>query len=90
MVAPLHFEKVSELLYKSQAAGAWVQTVQAASGKYCMAGSRSSIIVDTKFAEDIPSGETEGGVEQGRSAVQSSSHVVGRVDSGSWRDRSTY
>ena len=89
MYAPLNFEKVSELLYKRQAAGAWVQVVQAASGEYCMTGSRSSIIVDTKFVEDICSGKTEGGVEQERSAMPSSSRAVGRVDSGSSCDRST-
>ena len=45
---------MSELLYNCQAGSACVQTVHSVvSGKYRIVGSRSSMISDTKFDEDI-------------------------------------
>jgi hypothetical protein len=55
---------VSELLYNRQAFSPCVQMVQdVVLGKYCIAGSRSSIIIDTKFDEDIFAREVGEGAE---------------------------
>ena len=57
ILAPWDSEKASELLYNFQAGSACVQIVHCVVfGKYCIAGSRSSIITDTRFDEDISTG----------------------------------
>jgi len=80
---------VSELLYRRQAGSACVQTVHSADfGKYCTLGSRSSIIVDTKFGEDV-STDIKG--ERGKEQAPSVTRLrTGRVDSGSLCDQSTH
>ena len=73
---------MSELLYKCQAGSACVQMVHSVVfGKYCIVGSRSSMITDTKFGEDIPT-DIEG--EERRNKLPAPPRLrTGRVKSGS-------